>query len=338
MDKRIAVAQRLQPFSHVAGTKVVLPGSTCQLTIYPTLILIDRQEISIPLTGPVDDFTVQLDLEKGLVKVWGHYLEGFLRYKIQATTEGSFAITTEKSPVDNLFPENIQTIYNPQSTERLSLGNNKAQDWELVARRADICELFPFWFRLGQLLPDFPLDTTAGTASLLGICKERISEKDKLKICPSFLNLFRTGFEGILSPRLIDTQHQGFLLKVPGADFKGSSFALLTEGSKVIRSLFFNQNENQIQILPLLPPEFHSGRFVNISCGMFGTLDIEWTKKSIRRMVCHSRSNSEILFLFPKEINTFRLCERKNHNGEIISAGSPVSLQEGISYLFDNFK
>jgi hypothetical protein len=316
VDKRITIAQRLRPFSHVPGTKLVLPGSRSQLVIYPTLVVVDDQEISIPLTGPVDDFTIQLDLEKGYVKVWGHYQEGFLRYRIHATTDGKFAIVAEKSPQENLFPKEADNLFELPSCERLSLGMDKAQDWDMVSRRADLNEILPFWHRLGQLLPES--HATGGTYSLL----------------PSFLNLFHAGFEGILSPRLEDTQHQGFHLPQP----KGSPLALLTEGSKLIRSLFFTQDGNQMEILPLLPPEFHAGRMIHISCGDFGTLDIEWTKKTLRRMVFHSKVKSELKFIFPKHLKTFRLCERKNQKGEIIEVGSTVQFDEGITYLLDNFK
>jgi hypothetical protein len=338
VDKRIVVAQKLLPFSHLAGSKVVLPGSILQITIYPTLILIANRQIHIPLTGPVDDFTVQMDLEKGLVKVWGHYKEGFLRYTIQATVDGSFIIQAEKSPLADLFFSTSANTFVPQGNEKLSLGNHKAQDWDLVRRRSDLSEIFPIWFRLGQLLPDTVLDISAGTSALLGNCQLTIADQDKLKVIPSFINLFNAGFEGILSPRLSDTDFQGFNLKETGPDFKGSAIALLKEGSNLIRSLFFRQRDNELEILPLLPPEFHSGRFINISCGALGTIDIEWSKKTIRRLVFHSQSLNEIIFRFPKELKTFRVCERKNHKGQIVSTGSPVSVQQGISYLFDNFK
>ncbi len=308
MDKRIVIAQRLRPFSHEPGTKCLLPGSTHEVTIYPALIVINKQEIPIPLTGPVQDFTVQLDLEKGYVKVWGHYVEGFLRYRIQANTDGSFSIITEKSPLENLFPQEMKTPYQPQSEERLSLGSHKAQDWSLVSRRADLSEIFPVWFRLGQLLPH---SHSEDIDSLLSTCQQQIFSREKLKIFPSFLNLFRAGFDSILAPRLIDTQHQGFPLPPVG---KGSPLALLTEGSKLIRSLFFSQEGNKIEILPLLPPEFHAGRFVSISCGALGTLDMEWTKKSLRRLVFHSHTNSEIQFIFPKELKSYRL-EGERHTG-----------------------
>jgi hypothetical protein len=304
VDRRITIAQRLKPFSHVPGTKLILPGSSHQLIIYPTLIVIDDRKIPIPLTGPVDDFTIQLDLEKGCVKVWGHYQEGFLRYRIHATTDGNFTIVTEKSPKD-IFPQPQKNLFQMPNCERLSLGKDKLQDWDMVVRRRDLTEILPFWHRLGQLLPE-----TVNAA----------------KFDPDFLNLFRAGFEGILSPRLEDTQHQG--LSLPKMS---SPSILLTQGAKLIRSLFFIQKGNELEILP--NNHFHQGRMVNISCGSLGTLDIEWTKKTLRRVVFHSKVNGEIKFLFPKDLKTFRLTP-----GKKMTVDTLISVNEGITYLLDNFE
>jgi hypothetical protein len=303
MDRRITIAQRLRPFSHVPGTKLLLPGSGNQLVIYPTLIVVDDQEISIPLTGPVDDFTVQLDLEKGCVKVWGHYKEGFLRYRIHATTDGSYTIVTEKSPQD-IFPQSEKNLFQMPHCERLSLGKDKSQDWDMVVRRKDLTEILPFWHRLGQLLPETPTG----------------------KFDPDFLNLFQAGFEGLLSPRLKDTQHQG--LSLPKMS---SPLALLTQGAQLIRSLFIIQKGDQLEILPNC--DFHQGRMIDISCGSLGTLDIEWTKKTLRRVVFHSKVNGEITFKFPKDLKTFRLTP-----GKKMSVDTPILVNEGITYLFDNFE
>ena len=62
---RISIAERFKPFSHTPGTKYILPYSTLTVQVFPTLIRVEEREIPLELTGPVVDFTAQIDLEKG---------------------------------------------------------------------------------------------------------------------------------------------------------------------------------------------------------------------------------------------------------------------------------
>ena len=88
---RIDIAARFKPFSHCPGTYVLLPGSTLRLQIFPTRLHVDDLAGPLPvslatidfdLTGPVDEFSIQQDLERGNVRVWGKTSSGFVRYTI----------------------------------------------------------------------------------------------------------------------------------------------------------------------------------------------------------------------------------------------------------------
>ena len=272
MNKRITIAQRQRPFSHTPGTKVLLPGSNLIVTVYPCML----DHFPIKLTGPVKDFTVMLDLERGFVKVWGHYKEGFLRYRIHATLNGGYSIITEKSPIPGLLPTCDDPIYEAPPLERLFLGCNKSQDWDMVKRRMDPAEILPFWHRIGQMVPD---DTT------------EIS---------SLMNAFRAHFDGIMAPRAEDTDHQGLEL-TPHAQ------ALPSQGYKDIRAQFLQQDGNHIT---LHRSEFPAGRLINVSCGQLGTLDIELTKRSLRSVVLHSPNPEMADFTFPH--NKFRMTKLEN--------------------------
>ena len=181
---RITIAQRLRPFSHTPGACCLLSGSVLRFQFFPTKIVIDDLSgptprevtyLDLNLTGPVKDFTVQQDLEKGMLRVWGHYKEGFVRYSIAAGTEPcSFIFKVEKSPKSGVRSETLnKTLHakemlcflngdivsellssTPKEHCRLSLGSHKAQDWYLVQRRADLQEIFPVWHRLGKMLPE----------------------------------------------------------------------------------------------------------------------------------------------------------------------------------------
>lgn len=78
----IEIAERLKPFSHFPGTSLILPGSAYQVQIFPCLIRIFHlretfpvliTELTLNLQGPLQQFTVCNDLEKGRISVWEEY-------------------------------------------------------------------------------------------------------------------------------------------------------------------------------------------------------------------------------------------------------------------------
>ncbi len=343
----IKIAERLQPFSHTPGTLCVLPGTNLRLKIFPALIVVHDlsqaepkflAEIPIPAKGPVKEFTVQLDLEKGAIQVWGKSSQGYFLYRI-FLTKHPFQIALEiKKGLSDWMPvpstnalqvELILSLSNntlPILTERLSLGSHKSQDWDMVKRRNDLVEILPTWLRLGQMIQPPQNFSYEGTAAFLKICQNA----SKMEAYTILQNLFNTGFEGILSPRLKDEQHQGFELTEP--DPSSSPLFLLSEGAKVIRSLFIKFIQNNIHVLPSLPPEFHCGRFLQIRCEKLGVLDFEWSKKTIRRMIFRSETNESMQFHFPNHVQKFRL------NGQMNQIEMPIEVQKGKIYIFDRFQ
>lgn len=371
---RITIAERLRPFSHNPGTAFVFPGTSQGLKIYPAYIqVVDLSsafpkilaEFHLDIEGPVKDFTVVQDLEKGCLSVFGDSLNGYFRYRIHALDHADgMVVIAEKAPEAGIVFElgqermlikagekaiftstapgaNIK-IYSAKSSERLSLGSHKSQDWELVRRRFSFADIFPIWYRIGQLVPMPDSAQLIGTAQLLSDCKDVISANAPEKILGHFEKVFLTAFNGVLSPRLMDVDFHG--IKYRGQDLsvfpeeEGSPLTLLTEGARLIRSLFVQENAEKISILPALPPEFHCGRFLDIKCGERGELCLEWTKKSIRRMTYLAKDNQTLSFGFANHEKTCRLRTSFKDPGCVYIPGTSIDLVAGQSYWFDNFK
>lgn len=340
----IKIAERLHPFTHTPGEYCILPKSTLRLQIFPALILVhDLSEampkwiakIPVPVKGPVKEFTVQLNLEKGKIDVWGKSREEYFRYHIFPSEHPQhLAIQIDKglshwkpkaSEQQASFDMN-QAMKPSILLERLSLGNHKSQDWDMVKRRCDLMEILPVWLRLGELVNYPKMLAFEGTAFLIKACHNAT----KLEVYESLQNLFKVGFEGILSPRLTDEQHQGFDFPPISSSF--SPLSLLREGAKTIRSLFIRHQNDEISILPCLPIEFHCGRFLHVQCGSLGRVDFEWSKKIIRRMVFYAEKSGSIEFHFSKEIERFRL------NGQMHIAEKLIEVTQGQIYTFDRFQ
>ncbi len=319
---KIQIAEKLRPFTHTPGTKCLLPGSSLCVEIYPVMIRIEDlegntpvQEIALPLKGPVNDFTVQLDLEKGVVWLWGTYLEGYRRYRLWAEL-GQFKMAEKRN----------EFVAIDAPSERLSLGSHKKQDWDLVKRRRDLTEIFPHWLRLGQWVEK-------RESSLLPRCLAAIEQKDKEQVHSLFLNVFESGFKGLLAPQLKGAEYLG--LESFGDAY--SPIELLSQGARLIRRLFVHQGE-KLSILPCLPPEFHAGRFTGIHLGNCETLDLEWSKKTIRRMIFRSRLKQTLRPSFQKGLKNYRIRKNNKDKGSILSVEDEIPMEEGIDYFFDRFQ
>ncbi|MFT4552401.1 MAG: hypothetical protein ACI9S8_001026 [Chlamydiales bacterium] len=333
-----------------------------------------KSEISIGINGPMKEFTVRQDLEQGFVLVWGKTPDGFIRYRITAE-KGGMAINFEKTPKDGLSvtcsnselaklfrkdEEKLSTLSKAVAEkdtllittntdvsnrevltgcckERLSLGSHKAQDWDMIVRRQDLREIFPAWLRLGQMSPSLGNGTSLqGAAALFKTCAD-VSEERKTEILhDAFLNLFKVGFEGMFSPRLEDKFHQGFSL--PEIEGVSEPFFLLQEGAKAIKSLFVKTEGAIIDVLPALPPQFFCGRYLNIDCDGLATLDLEWSKKRVRKMSFTAEKDGEIQFKFHRHLKTFRLRKGRKDRGRVMKCGDLMTCVAGKQYMLDNFE
>jgi hypothetical protein len=363
-NMQITISEKLKPYAHKPGTMCLLPGSNYALQIFPALICIfdlssveavNIAKLKVSVEGPVKNFTVQLDLEKGCVLVFGEGLNGYFRYKISVNTEG-ILVSTERSREIIVFTlENgkLQLLQKNEKQwvlkinaaylhiesplyDRLSLGINRAQEWSMVHKRNLLEEIFPFWLRIGECLPPNNFLPCGGTSSLLKNCEDAISKGNVNEVLNPFHELFIAGFKSLLVPRLLDDQHQGFNL--PAVKSTGSPLVLLIEGVKLIRSLFATCKSDTLSILPVLPVEFHSGRFLHFKCENIAYLDLEWSKKTIRRMILFAEADGVIDLKFQKEIKSFRLTKASANTNEKMRVNQQLNLMKGETYYFDCFQ
>jgi hypothetical protein len=322
----IKIAERLKPFSHVPGVSCMLPKSTVVVQVFPTLLRIEgAPDIFLEVEGPVRDFTVQQDLEIGKILVHGHARNGYIRYTITQEILGIY-VRFDK------FPFAKESIFIPRSSseiasclERLSLGMHKAQDFEMMRRRSDLKEIFPLWLKIANDLPEISFTPcSTGTPLLLYACEEKIARKDREGVYETFLNLFHAGFYDMLVPRLFDNQFQGLVTSV--ADLKFPPYALLKEGGRLIRSLFFQETEDFLSLLPCLPIEFHSGRYLNLKTHHNDEIDLEWSKKMLQKVIIRPKSTRTFQLHIPKGIKSYRLRTSLKAKGCAKTASAPFDL------------
>lgn len=355
---KIKVTEKYRPFSHEAGTPLLLPESAWKVLAFPAKLVLEHLltkesiELFPQIKGPITAFTAMQDLEKKRIRIFGRGAEGFFSYRLYATSKEimlhiercsdaglSFNICGEIKTFKRKETFSIRgnaPFQLSHTSEKIHLGTSKKQDWTLVKRRLLLSELLPILFELGKNLPTLP-STFSGAGSHLKTCQEFIDKKDRVHIGPSFIELFKRGFEGILCPRFIDTDYQGTSPHEEMPDNISPLF-LLKEGARLIRSLLIEEKESHLTILPCLPKELHAGRFVNIACTLPLTLDLEWSKKQVRRLALRPKEDLTLHLTFPKENATCRLRRGPRGRGEIHPATGSLTLKKDKLYYLDRFQ
>lgn len=308
----ISIARRLRPFVHRPGVWCMIPGSSWKARVFPTRIdleSLDGQEESISLDldikGPVKGFTVELDLERFCVRVFGTGQEGHFRYQI-LLEEGAIEL------------------------ERLSMGVHKAQCWDDVIRRADPKEWFPFVFQLGQMAPA----SDGGSFELLKKCEEAALAKDKLGVQELCQLWWKTAFSGMLVPRAWDDDFQGILSQEP---IDVSPLPQLSGGSRWIRSLFFREEDGKWEILPCLLPMFPAGRMTGIKTSQGDRVAIEWSKHQLQKMwVRGTRVGTRCLKL-PKGIRSCRVRRSMRDRGQVVQLVDQGITIDSAEIFLDRF-
>ena len=151
----IEIRERLRPYSHTPGATALIPGTLWVVRAFPTRLCIEdltgvvHYELPIEISvSPKRGFTLQQDLERQLLSVFGQGEKSFFRLQMRALADG---IELKRGAECWVVP-----LAGPRcgkARERLSLGNNKAQDWDLARRRWDLREILPLLFHLGQQTP-----------------------------------------------------------------------------------------------------------------------------------------------------------------------------------------
>lgn len=327
----ISIKERLKPFTHLPGTVCPLPGSLTLVHVYPAKLIFEdtktgkMQEMELPIQGPVKGFTVQLDLEGEKLIVCGHAKQGYFNYQIvYDTSSHKIHFHVARDPAKFLQGLSLPAFLTPGKLprsasfrSRLSFGNHKKQDWELVSRRLSLGEILPHWHRLGQLFPE-------------------VSPNLKVSSLEELRTLFQVGFRGILAPQQEDALHQGISFK----STQEAPFSLLTGGARLIEQAVVNWDEKagELHLLAGLLPEFHCGRLIDCYVEGVGKIELEWSKKTLRRMVITSTCSRTLSLSTTRHLKQCRMRSGRYENGRIIQLDEPLTLSQDQVYWFDRFE
>ena len=234
------IASRYRPFSHTAGTSLLIPGSSVVVTAYPTCLALHVENMVYTLrwsvTGIIQQFTLEQDLENHSVSVSGFAHEGFFRYLL-FIREKKLVVKLDRGPKEGLhlviekqgskavsnhlllkqelcLQASLQSIQASACAERISFGVAKSQDWDLIRRRQEPLEYLPFWFSLGQTL-EFCQKSTKETPKekssllLLEQAFQALDKNAKQEALEKLHQIFMSSFHSLLVPSNYDCNFQG---------------------------------------------------------------------------------------------------------------------------------
>jgi hypothetical protein len=113
----------------------------------------------------------------------------------------------------------------------------------------------------------------------------------------------------------------------------------MTVGSFLIRSLFFQEKEDGFHILPCLPPQFICGKMIQIATKNGCIVDLEWSKRRIRKMRITTSQDLQLQLHLPSDIKEFRLKASSKDRGRVISSKEEIlSVRAQDTLWLDRFQ
>lgn len=351
---KIQIEQKYAPFSQSIGEVALIPMSDWSVKAFPARLeffhpVNESFFVTLDVEGPISHFILMQNQERGWIRVSYMTPKGHLSYRV-FVREKTIIFFVERCGVDGIsmiyqgkkehlfrkeelsFPALSSSLLK-RNLEKMSFGNHKAQDWQMIKRRLQLDEILPIWFHLGQSY-QAQKQSTFGISELLLRCEELLAKQDKIEIGKSLLTLFQAGFQGIFSPRLEDTDYQG-LLKTKDSTL--SPLLVLKGGAEIIRRLLIDKCGDAYSILPCLPVELHAGRFIKVHEDNI-SFDLEWSKKMIRRVKIRVEETQECNLIFQSQIKSFRLRSSPREKGNRLLVGVPLLLKGGTHYFLDCFQ
>lgn len=356
---KINIAGRFFPFSHRAGTHVLIPKTQIVAEIYPSFIRFHNcesptiYELDIQTEGYIDGFTIIQDLEKHLIRVFGTSSNGYISYELQYS-QGYIILhlTRAKNPLNLIFQGKSETVlpkgklelvsvtkYVDLALPRLAFGVHKLQNIDHIAMRRDLREIIPFLYRIGKLSPTDLRDIKPGTThELVQKIRDRIEGRDKIGLTLALREFFCIAIRDLFVPQLFDYRLQGsFTPPNPSKLYYDTN--LLSQTAGLIETLFLEERGDSLFFLPLLLPTLHAGRFVNLSTqAKRYTLDMEWRSHKLRKVIFYSYETYEYHLILPKPLRTFRMKSSKKDPGIVVHSGDLISVKKDSNYFFDRFQ
>jgi hypothetical protein len=324
-----------RPLTRRPGSWAPIPGCRWQVQLFPTQLRLlgpaqERQIIDLNITGPVQQWTAQLDLDHQEIRIWGRAQDFFL-FRL-GVVNGALVLRGKRA--DDLNRVLVEQLTSPAAcVERLQFGCHAMQDVERLNAHV-LPQIVPTWFRLGMALEHQAQDPAE--LSLMGRWAQALQNQDRRQAAELILQLRRAGFQDLWAPQQVDHQFWGFGLPPTLSD----PFHLLAAGARLLRKMILTSDEDSCTLLPLLPKELPAGRFLNAQWPGVGALHLEFTRGRPRRLVLEPHVSRSVRLVWDGDHARVRVLKEgvPIREGERqLKSGDPLEIVAGRSLHLDRF-
>ena len=328
---KIKILKKNCPFIKEIGEGFIIPNTVWSIFPNPTKFVFKNLqnaskdfEIIFDHQFSFESFEVFQDLEKFQIKIFLKNFDKKIYYKFFIFQKFSkICIFLKKAPKEGVsysfnncqkelkvkdFIEipieksELKNVDKDKALERISFGISKKQDYLKICQRKNLLEIFPIWFLLANQIPKID----SNYPQIFDEIENKIILGEKEKLYKDFKNVFLAYFSKTMVPKFFDEKLQNIFEEQKFLK-KDSSLIILQKAKELFIKMFFEQEKNDFKILPCLLKEFHSGKFLKISCGNYGKISLEWSKKAIKKIIFYPKKSFQMKLTLQKFIKTFRV-------------------------------
>lgn len=301
-----------RPFSTAFGSLFKVPGSPCNLIIYPGYIEVAGYgSIELPVKK-ARSFSVYVDFTSLQLVVEVITESCFSRFYVKH--EDLFLTVTGKGFLKQLLVSG--SPYPKRSQAKLHFGIHKEPELSAMAKRGDLLEWLPIWHAFGN----FVMDGKRGKGGNWDLLEKK--ELDPL---------LRSSRQGLWVPSQEDFYHLGWSLPLTE---KGDADLLLQQPSIIIEENILHLKEGHLLFLPFDQITIHSGRAQSLSIDGV-VVDLHWRSNSLIKVKMRLKKECKWRLCFPKPIKKARCWQ--NGRAHSIENGEELTLTESSIYYFDQF-
>lgn len=223
-------------------------------------------------------------------------------------------------------------------------GVHKFAEWERIHKRGDLEEILPIWLAYANCRNIVPCDFSVGNipssiAPFFKHCLHDLENRKMDSFQKNLLLLWKISFDDCGIPIPEGNQNTGLQLQTCPNNQKFSAKNWLDLSAQFVLSLFIRQQNNEIWVLPYVPPQVKNGRLINIRLANdSGSISLEWSLGKLRKMELKSFADQKYILHFPKSLASCRLQFEKHTSTISVKERFEILSKKEIKYDFDYFE
>lgn len=332
---RIVIDNKYIPYSDRPGTRVLLPGTSVELRVYPSRVVIkdllsSAEERVFEYPNIDRGFAVFQDIEHLRILIRG--FSGSQAVQKEICVQEGQCILKQKKPEKSFFVL-LEEIKKEQkaSCAKIHFGCYKKPNMTRMRSQVLIEEYLPFWHALGKHYEQsFSDEKDADTTALLDEIEKTIKQRDLQSLSMLWNRAFLSCVKDLFVPTRFDDEYHGFVKQTKS---EKNPLEILTRARILIEKMLLEEKKGCVSLGRGIPPELHCGRAERLHSSL-GFISCEWSKKQMKKVKIEAFSDASAFLEMPK-VKSLRLRTGAREKGKRIELQKPIVFEKGKTYFLD---